>query len=73
MASDEAKREIEQIRMELQIYGFVAVKRIAELSKQTRGTMECPLCGQTLTFYIAASNGHCHASCQRQGCIRISE
>lgn len=65
--------QVEEILIELRLYGFAAVKEIARLRGQTSGAMNCPLCGQHLRFSIAASNGHLAARCERPGCLAAME
>src|ERR1700682_5822130 len=51
----------------------VAMNAVAPFRKTHRGKrhmIDCPVCGTgNLPFSIAASNGHCHASCTTQGCV----
>lgn len=72
-ASQEAKDTFGQIRLELLIYGFAAVKSLAQLRGDHSGTMECPLCLKQVRFTIAPSNGHCAAKCETPKCIAIRE
>jgi hypothetical protein len=64
----------EELRMELKLYAFAAVKFIAtEIREVTSGEMDCPMCGQRLRFSIAPNNQHMRAICDRQGCINMVE
>lgn len=60
-------------REELLLYGFGVVKQVATLRGQTHGFMDCPLCQNAVKFSIAASNGHCCATCETEGCINAME
>jgi len=72
-AESMAKIKEQDIKIELQMYGFAAVKEIAKLRGIREGTMECPMCGQSLQFSIAGSRKHLHARCSREGCINAME
>jgi hypothetical protein len=37
------------------------------------GSDTCPVCGKTIRFTIARCNGHMHAACATEGCIRFME
>lgn len=37
------------------------------------GKMQCPICGGELAYSRAAYNGHIHASCSSDGCVRWME
>jgi hypothetical protein len=65
--------KIASLRCELLIYGFAAVKQIAEWRQMQSGTIECPLCQGELRFSISPSNGHMHAACKTEGCIKAME
>lgn len=65
--------QIEELRLELVLLGFAAVKEIARLRGQTVGEMTCPLCQQPLRFSVAACNGHLDARCSTAGCINARE
>lgn len=69
----EPERRIELLLMELRLYGFACAKEIARLTKKPVGSMPCPMCGGTLRYSTAASNGHFAASCSRDGCIKAME
>lgn len=60
-------------RQDLLIYGFAAVKAIGEMRGQLIGQVKCPLCGDTVNYSIAASNGHCRARCLSTNCINVVE
>lgn len=67
------EEEIEQIKMELLLFGFAAAKRISQLLNTPDGRMDCPLCGQPLLYSTSRSNGHFRASCSREGCLKAME
>lgn len=69
----EARDFFEAARMELLVYGFAVVKQMALLSGEIRGSTPCPLCGGTVNFSIASSNGHCAACCKTPKCINAME
>lgn len=60
-------------RMELRLYGFAVVKQVAMLRGDNFGDIECPLCGGSVRYSIATSNGHCSAVCDRPGCVKAME
>lgn len=60
-------------RQVLVIYGFAVVKAIGTMRGKPNGQMACPLCGHTVNYRIAQSNGHCAARCSRVGCINAME
>jgi len=39
----------------------------------TSGKDECPVCGKTIYFSHAGSNGHVWLKCETKGCVRIAE
>lgn len=65
--------ERRKIRLELVVYGFAAVKHLADVSGEQSGTMECPLCQKQLRFSVAKSNGHLSARCETPNCINAME
>ena len=67
------EEQIDQLLAELRLYGFAAVKAIAELQGRKAGHMDCPFCGQTVTFSTAPSNGHFAVRCAREGCLSAME
>ena len=67
------QEQIEQLRMELLVYGFAAAKEIARLRGQASGSMACPLCQQRLVFGTAQCNGHFRAHCSTKDCINATE
>lgn len=69
----EAADFYEAARQELRLYGFAVVKELASLLGQASGTMECPLCQESLRFSVASSNGHCRAVCATPNCINAME
>lgn len=60
-------------RDELRLYGFAVVKQMAVFSGKTHGLTQCPLCQKSIRFSVAASNGHCRARCETEGCINAME
>lgn len=66
--------DIEQMKIELQLYGFAVAKYIViETNLPLSGTIECPMCHATLHYSIADSNGHMRAKCSRDGCLNMVE
>ena len=65
--------QIKQLEFELLIMGFAVAKTFSILTEKPRGVMECPLCKGKLHYSTASSNGHFHASCETEGCIKASE
>lgn len=39
----------------------------------SQGTIECPCCGGKLSFSRSGYNGHIHARCSTEGCVRWME
>lgn len=70
---DGPERAVEQLLMELRLYGFACAKEIARLTKKPAGSMPCPMCGSKLSYSTAESNGHFAARCSREGCIKVME
>lgn len=68
----ERRETFERSRLELLLYGFAIVKQMAQLAGSKAGTTKCPLCLRQVRFSIA-SNGHCSAKCETEGCIKAME
>lgn len=62
----------DDVRVELLLYGFAAIKQLVLFSGQRSGIVQCPLCLKSVKFVIA-SNDHCHARCETTRCINAME
>ncbi len=53
-------------------------KLVASIKKiygrtSTKGTVNCPICGEDLHFTVAAFNGHVHGKCTTKDCLQWAE
>ena len=70
---DPAEDFIDGIKLEFALMAFAACKEIARLRGQFAGDMDCPLCGSSLAFSTARSNGHFRVHCSRKDCLSAME
>lgn len=74
---DAARKKWEEI--DKHTVGFVeartAITNKEGKNRGVQGRIDCPVCGQkeSLHYSIAGYNGHIHAACKTEGCVRWME
>lgn len=71
-AEDELNARMEQFSRNCTMAKEAIIKHAAG-RRGLRGQTECPICKGDLLYSIAKSNGHVHACCRTNGCVRFME